>query len=210
MLCAKCGTELPDGVQSCLQCGHRVAANASMSTTKIGGAAATSPVCSPPAVDETRGRTGQHWYDDLTLKHWNVLLGSFLGWVFDGYESYALIVVLGPALKSLLSAEQLKSQAVWAGLAIGITLLGWGTGGLIGGILADYIGRKKMMMYSVAAVRKLHKRKPVMARRTTRAILLTPASHRSGPRPHACASASQCERSSAVEVPASTFGVRVR
>jgi len=149
VLCAKCGTELPDEVRSCLQCGHAVAATPSTSATEAGGAAATSPVRAPLAVDETGRRTDQHWYDDLTLKHWNVLLGSFLGWVFDGYESYALIVVLGPALKSLLSAEQLKSQAVWAGLAIGITLLGWGAGGLIGGVLADYIGRKKMMMYSV-------------------------------------------------------------
>ncbi len=39
--------------------------------------------------------------------------------------------------------------AVWAGIAISITLLGWGIGGLIGGTFADYIGRKQMMLYSV-------------------------------------------------------------
>src|SRR5215470_8219071 len=38
---------------------------------------------------------------------------------------------------------------MWAGIAISTTLLGWGTGGLIGGTLADYIGRKQMMLYSV-------------------------------------------------------------
>jgi hypothetical protein len=27
---------------------------------------------------------------------------------------------------------------IWAGIAIGGTLLGWGIGGLVGGILADY------------------------------------------------------------------------
>jgi MFS family permease len=37
---------------------------------------------------------------------------------------------------------------VWAGIAISITLLGWGIGGLVGGTLADYIGRKRMMLYS--------------------------------------------------------------
>jgi MFS family permease len=98
---------------------------------------------------ETQLDTGQYWWSNLTSQHGKVLLGSFLGWVFDGYESYALIVVLGPVLKSLLTPEQLKSQAIWAGLAIGITLLGWGFGGLVGGILADYVGRKRMMMYSV-------------------------------------------------------------
>src|SRR5260370_831875 len=38
---------------------------------------------------------------------------------------------------------------IWAGTAIGVTLLGWGTGGLIGGILADYVGRRRMMIWSV-------------------------------------------------------------
>ena len=34
---------------------------------------------------------------------------------------------------------------------IALTLLGWGVGGLIGGVLADYIGRKRMMMFAILA-----------------------------------------------------------
>lgn len=89
------------------------------------------------------------WHAGLTPQHWKVLAGSFLGWVFDGYEAYALIVVLPPALKMLLQPDQLPSQAIYAGAAIGITLLGWGIGGLAGGVLADYLGRKRVMLWSV-------------------------------------------------------------
>src|SRR5262249_24926915 len=89
------------------------------------------------------------WYAGLTAKHWRVLWGSYLGWVFDGYEAYALVVALPMALKSVLTPEQLTTPAFYAGSAIGITLLGWGIGGLLGGIAADYIGRKRMMMLSV-------------------------------------------------------------
>lgn len=89
------------------------------------------------------------WRDGLTAQHWKVLTGSFLGWVFDGYEAYALIVVLPMALKMLLLPDQLASQAVYAGIAIGVTLLGWGIGGLAGGVLADYLGRKRVMLWSV-------------------------------------------------------------
>lgn len=89
------------------------------------------------------------WYAGLTPMHWRVLLSCFLGWVFDGYEALALVVVLFPALHSVLSAEQMASPSVYAGIVIGITLLGWGFGGMVGGIMADYIGRKKMMLWSV-------------------------------------------------------------
>ncbi len=89
------------------------------------------------------------WRDGLTPQHWKVLTGSFLGWVFDGYEAYALVVVLPMALKMLLLPDQLASHAIYAGVAIGITLLGWGIGGLAGGVLADYLGRKRVMLWSV-------------------------------------------------------------
>ena len=35
--------------------------------------------------------------------------------------------------------------------SVAITLLGWGIGGLCGGILADYIGRKRTMIYAILA-----------------------------------------------------------
>ena len=90
------------------------------------------------------------WYSGLTRKHWRVLWGSYLGWIFDGYEAFALILALPPALNSLLPPEQVASSgAIYAGLAIGITLLGWGIGGLAGGVIADYVGRKRTMVLAV-------------------------------------------------------------
>lgn len=35
--------------------------------------------------------------------------------------------------------------------SIAVTLLGWGIGGIIGGIAADYIGRKRTLMYAILA-----------------------------------------------------------
>ena len=69
-----------------------------------------------------------HWYEGLTGMHWRVLKASFLGWIFDGYEALALVVVLGPMMHSVLSPEQAASPTTYAGLVIGITLLGWGAG----------------------------------------------------------------------------------
>jgi MFS family permease len=89
------------------------------------------------------------WYAGLTRKHWRTLWASYLGWIFDGYEAYALIVALPVIMKALLTPDQLQTLPFYAGLALGITLLGWGIGGMLGGILADYIGRKRTMMFSV-------------------------------------------------------------
>src|ERR1700730_14770823 len=88
-------------------------------------------------------------YAGLTPRHWRILWGSYLGWVFDGYEAVALVYALSPALNSILTPEQAKTPPFYVGLAIGMTLLGWGLGGIAGGIAADYIGRKRMMMLSI-------------------------------------------------------------
>lgn len=91
----------------------------------------------------------QPWYTGLNAMHWRILAASFMGWIFDGYESFALVVVIVPMLHSLLAPAQFASLPAWAGLCIGTTLLGWGIGGLVGGTLADYVGRKRMMLWSV-------------------------------------------------------------
>jgi len=101
------------------------------------------------ASELTAAQARPRWYDGLTAAHWRVLQGSFLGWVFDGYEALAIIVALGPMLHSVLTPAQAASTSIYAGSVIGITLLGWGLGGLGGGVLADYIGRKRMMLWSI-------------------------------------------------------------
>ncbi len=94
---------------------------------------------------------GGPWYGGVHRKHWTVLTASFLGWVFDGYESYALVVAMPFILKAMLTPAQAAKPAIWAGVALGATLLGWGSGGIAGGILADYVGRKRTMVWSVLA-----------------------------------------------------------
>ncbi len=89
------------------------------------------------------------WTADLTPMHWRILTASFMGWIFDGFESFALFLVLPAMLRSLLTPGQIAAGPVWGGIAIGGTLLGWGLGGLAGGVLADYVGRRRMMLWSV-------------------------------------------------------------
>jgi MFS family permease len=79
------------------------------------------------------------------------LIASNLGWMFDGYETYALILTVGVALHQLLDPSQYAQIPTYAGTVIGITLLGWGIGGFIGGILADYIGRRRTMILAILA-----------------------------------------------------------
>jgi MFS family permease len=85
----------------------------------------------------------------LTAASWRALVASFLGWMFDGYETYALILVAPVALRQLLAPDQLASLPIYIGGLLAVTLIGWATGGIIAGILADYIGRKRMLMLSI-------------------------------------------------------------
>jgi MFS family permease len=93
----------------------------------------------------------QPWYRSLNANQWKTMLASNLGWMFDGYETYALILTVGVALHQLLAPAQFAQIPAYAGTVIGITLLGWGVGGFIGGILADYIGRRRTMILAILA-----------------------------------------------------------
>jgi hypothetical protein len=46
------------------------------------------------------------WYRLLNRSQWNTLIAANLGWMFDGYETYALVVAVGAALRQLLEPTQ--------------------------------------------------------------------------------------------------------
>ena len=89
------------------------------------------------------------WYKSLNRKQWNTLFASNLGWLFDGFETYSLILTAGVALRHLLEPALYPQIPAYIGTVIAISLLGWGIGDLIGGVLADYIGRKRMMIIAI-------------------------------------------------------------
>jgi MFS family permease len=91
------------------------------------------------------------WYESLNRNQWSTLLAANLGWLFDGFENYALILTVGPALRQLLDPSQHAQIPFFVGTIIAINLLGWGIGGMLGGIMADYIGRKRMMVVAILA-----------------------------------------------------------
>src|SRR3954465_11180717 len=99
--------------------------------------------------DVAAAQGAQRWYRGLERKQWNTLIAATLSWMFDGYETYALILTVGVALRQLLDPAPYSQTLPDAGRAIGLSVRGWGIGGMIGGILADYIGRKRTMIIAI-------------------------------------------------------------
>ncbi|MFC4855435.1 MFS transporter [Actinophytocola glycyrrhizae] len=86
------------------------------------------------------------WYRSLDRTRWRALIAANLGWLFDGFETYALILTAGVALSQL---HPDGNPAFYIGLTIAVTLLGWGAGGIVGGIVADYLGRRRVLLLSI-------------------------------------------------------------
>jgi MFS family permease len=103
------------------------------------------------APSTTLGAAQVPWYKSLDRKQWNTLLAANLGWLFDGFENYAVILTAGPALRQMLDPSQHAQIPFYIGVIFGINLLGWAIGGMFGGIMADYIGRKRMMIIAILA-----------------------------------------------------------
>src|SRR5712691_11365824 len=91
------------------------------------------------------------WYRLLDRSQWKTLFATNLGWLFDGFETFALVLVAAPALRQLLEPTQYPAIPAYLGMVFAINLLGWGVGGVIGGIVADFIGRKRTMILAIIA-----------------------------------------------------------
>src|SRR5215469_16533930 len=83
------------------------------------------------------------WWRQLTRYHWFVLLVAALGWLFDTMDQQLFNIARRPAMRALVAEEDVTA---YSGYATTIFLIGWGTGGIVFGILGDLLGRAKSMI----------------------------------------------------------------
>jgi MFS family permease len=76
----------------------------------------------------------------------NAFTAAFLGWMLDGFETYTVVLVGQQVVADLVGPD---ASPVYFGTILGTTLAAWGVGGLLSGVLADYIGRRKVMMLAI-------------------------------------------------------------
>jgi MFS family permease len=79
----------------------------------------------------------------------NGFVGAYLGWVFDGYETYATVLVAGAIVNDLVGAGVARAQPLYIGGILATTLVAWAIGGTVSGIFADYFGRRRALLYSI-------------------------------------------------------------
>ena len=93
----------------------------------------------------------------ITPYQWLVFLVVWAGWTLDAADFGLFSLVLKPALTELLGFPatgaldkgQLAEVGKYGGLLAMTGLLGWAAGGFIFGIVADYVGRVRALVYSI-------------------------------------------------------------
>jgi MFS family permease len=107
-----------------------------------------------PPLPAAKPDDGRPWYKELNRYHWFVLIVCALGWMFDTMDQQLFNIARRPAMRALIprepGAEPDKNEITAAsGFTTAVFLIGWGTGGLIFGILGDLMGRAKSMMITI-------------------------------------------------------------
>src|SRR5262252_1034683 len=91
------------------------------------------------------------WYHTITRRQWNVLAAAQLGYTLDAMDFVLYLV----AIKTLMDAFGFNTAE--AGLINTVALITSAIGGLLFGMVADYLGRTRALMatiliYSVATL----------------------------------------------------------
>jgi MFS family permease len=74
------------------------------------------------------------------------LIVATLGWMFDTMDQQLFNIARRPAMQALVAADDV---APYGGYATAIFLIGWGTGGIAFGIVADLFGRARSMVFTI-------------------------------------------------------------
>ena len=93
------------------------------------------------------------WHNEISRTQWLVLAGTTLGWGLDGFAGSLYILVLGPAMGELLPNSGLQVGAAtigyYGGMTVALFLIGWATGGILFGVLADKFGRTRVLSVGI-------------------------------------------------------------
>lgn len=91
-------------------------------------------------------------FDGVTGYHWLVFIIAAAGWLFDCMGQRIFVLAREPAMRELLGAAasdaDIKSWGTWA---TSIMMVGWGTGGILFGLMSDRLGRVKTMVATLLA-----------------------------------------------------------
>ncbi len=79
----------------------------------------------------------------LTRRHFNILLMSWAGWVFDFYDLILYTFLMGSIKKDLNLTD------VEISLVLGLSLAATAIGGIVFGYLSDRFGRKKVLQWTI-------------------------------------------------------------
>ena len=90
----------------------------------------------------------------LTRYQWAVLFAAWLGWGFDIFDGLLFNYVAPNCVPTLLgigigSAAARHATLFWTGLLTSLLLLGWATGGVLFGWVADRIGRTRTLLLTM-------------------------------------------------------------
>jgi MFS family permease len=79
----------------------------------------------------------------------HAFVGAYLGWMFDGYENFATVLVASFAVNHLVGQGAAVKYPIYVGGILAVTLVSWAIGGLVSGVLADRFGRRRVLTFSI-------------------------------------------------------------
>ncbi len=96
------------------------------------------------------GWPGWGWVREVTRYQWLVLLVAWLGWVFDAMDGTIYAMVQKPVITDLLGPGASEADVGFYSSAVfSVMLIGWAFGGIVFGVLADYIGRTRALTITI-------------------------------------------------------------